>query len=94
MNKKKYGGKRKTKKVKRKSSKKSKKSKCSKVDSGKKMKDANLTALCMKCFHKNGRKNGVKKMSLKNRCLIVNKRGRKMVKGKCVVCSGNMFTFV
>ena len=68
--------------------------KCVKVDANSKMNDPKLTALCMKCFHKNGRKNGKQKMSTKNRCVIVNKKGRKMIKGKCVVCGGNMFTFI
>ena len=58
-----------------------------------KVNDSNLTALCMSCFHKNGRKNGIKKMSMNNRKVITNKRGRKMIKGKCNTCNGNMFTF-
>ena len=35
--------------------------KCVKVDANSKMNDPKLTALCMKCFHKNGRKNGKQK---------------------------------
>jgi len=58
-----------------------------------KLKDGGLTALCMRCFHKNGKKNGVQTMSFSGRSKIINKRGRGMIKGKCNVCGGNMFTF-
>ena len=58
-----------------------------------KLKDGGLTALCMRCFHKNGKKNGVQTMSVSGRSKIINKRGRGMIKGKCNVCGGNMFTF-
>ena len=53
-----------------------------------------MNALCMKCFHSSGRKMSKSPMSMKGRCIIVNKRGRKMLQGFCVNCGGKMNKFI
>ena len=53
-----------------------------------------MNALCMKCFHSSGRKMSKSPMSIKGRCIVVNKRGRKMLQGLCAVCGGKMNKFI
>jgi hypothetical protein len=59
-----------------------------------KMKDPNLSALCMKCFHSSGKKTKSRVMKLPGRNHTVNSRGRSMIKGACSKCSGKMVVFV
>ena len=53
-----------------------------------------MNALCMKCFHSSGRKTSQSPMSMKGRCIIVNKRGREMLQGFCANCGGKMNKFI
>ena len=59
-----------------------------------KLKDTGLKALCMKCFHSSGKTIKSREMEINGRVCKVNSRGRHMIQGKCVVCSGNMTVFV
>ena len=59
-----------------------------------KLKDTGLKALCMKCFHSSGKTIKSREMDINGRVCKVNSRGRQMIQGKCVVCSGNMTVFV
>ena len=81
------GGKRKSKRSKR-------SKKVSSSYNSDKMKDPKLTALCMTCFHRSGKKVKQCVMSLAGRNHSTNSRGRSMIKGKCVKCSGKMALFV
>lgn len=59
-----------------------------------KLKDTGLKALCMKCFHSSGKTIKSREMDINGRVCKVNSRGRHMIQGKCVECSGNMTVFV
>ena len=59
-----------------------------------KMKDPNLSALCMKCFHSSGKQTKSRVMKLDGRNHTLNSRGRSMIKGICSKCSGKMVVFV
>ena len=59
-----------------------------------KMNDPNLSALCMKCFHRSGKKTKSCVMKLNGRSHTLNSRGRSMIRGKCNDCDGNMVVFV
>ena len=58
------------------------------------LKKVDVTALCMKCYHKSGRKMTKSKISLKGRKLEKNSKGRVMLKGFCAVCGGKMNKFI
>ena len=89
----KVGGRKPSKKVGGRKTKKASK-KVNKSDCKSAMGDKNLTALCMACFRKSGRKVKKRVMSLNNRVCKRTKNGRNMIRGKCVVCNGNVVRFV
>lgn len=55
-----------------------------------------VTAMCMKCTaaeKKKGKADAKVIVDIKNPQVITNEKGRKMTKGVCPNCSGNVFSF-
>ena len=88
----------KQKKKKRKSSKKKSKGSKSKLvakkNCGDNLTNPDISALCMTCFHRSGKKTKQRVMAIPGRECRKTRRGRLMLKGKCIVCEGTMVKMI